>query len=125
LFRDSRPRKVGVVKTGQERSMSLRWALVGLLVMGTGVGCANSKGGRAEEGNEVKMSLDQVPAAAREALVREANGASITTVDREDGKNGPVYEADVMMNGKNWEIKVSGEGKVLSKKLDPEGEEKK
>jgi hypothetical protein len=24
------------------------------------------------------------------------------------------------MNGKNWEIKVDGNGKLLSKKLDPE-----
>jgi uncharacterized membrane protein YkoI len=98
---------------------SARWALVGMVVLGAG--CANShKSESEEEGNEVKMTLDQVPPAAREALVREANGATITTVDREDNKGKTVYESDVMMNGKNWEIKVDGNGKLVSKKLDPE-----
>jgi hypothetical protein len=96
--------------------------MIGLVALGTGCANSNSKHGKeeAEEGNEVKMTLDQVPPAAREALQREAKGAAITTVDREDGKNGPVYETDVLMNGKNWEIKVDGNGKLLSKKLDPE-----
>lgn len=105
--------------------MTLRVALAGIVALGTVAGCT-SKGGQEEgEENEVKMTLDEVPAAAREALVREANGATISTVDREEGKRGPIYETDVVMNGKNWEIKVSADGKVLSKRLDPEGNEKK
>jgi len=43
-------------------------------------------------------------------------------VDKEEDKGKVIYEADVMVNGKNWEIKVDQEGKVVSKKLDPEGE---
>ena len=100
--------------------MRLHWAILGVMVLGAG--CAHSARDReeAEEGNEVKMTLDQVPPAAREALVREANGATITTVDREDHNGKTVYETDVMAGGKNWEIKVDENGKLVSKKLDPE-----
>lgn len=97
-------------------SMKMTWLMVGALSLAAG--CAHK--GEDEE-NEVKMRLDEVPPAARSALEREAGGAAITTVDREQAKGGGnVYETDVMMNGKNWEIKVDETGKLVSKKLDPE-----
>jgi uncharacterized membrane protein YkoI len=75
---------------------------------------------RRDNENEVKMSLDQVPPAAWDGLVREAGGATITTVDREEQNGTTVYEADVILGGKNWEIKVDEAGNLVSKKLDPE-----
>ena len=54
--------------------------------------------------------------------MRESNNATITTVDREDRHGKTVYEADAMINGKNWEIVVDGSGKVISRKLDEESE---
>lgn len=104
--------------------MKARWIFSMVAAAGLVVGCSNmmhhEKEG--EEGNEVKMSLDQVPPAVRATLQREAQGASITTVDKEEDKGKTIYEADVMLNGKNWEIKVDQDGKVVSKKLDPENE---
>ena len=75
-----------------------------------------------EEANEVKMSLDQVPAPVRATLTREANGATIKTVDKEEQHGKTIYETDVMSGGKNWEIKVDENGKLISKKLDNEEE---
>jgi hypothetical protein len=78
------------------------------------------------EGDEVKMSINDIPVPARESLMREAPGATITTVDKETKKDGTVvYEADAMIEGKNWEIVVDGNGKVIKKKLDEESGEKK
>lgn len=78
-----------------------------------------------EEANEVKMSIDQVPSAVRMTIEREANGAMVKHVDMEQNKAGKtVYETDVMMDGKNWEIRVAPDGKLLSKKIDNEEDEK-
>ena len=90
-------------------------ALAGLTLAGPG--CAHSNKEEAEE-KEVKMSLDEVPPAAREGLLREANGATIATVDKEDDHGKVVYEADIQSGGKNWEIKVDPEGKLVSRRRD-------
>jgi uncharacterized membrane protein YkoI len=99
------------------------WVVIGAMAVCTG--CAHKGKGDAEakERNEVKMRPEEVPPAVRSALEREAGGASITTVDKEMSGGRTVYETDVMMNGKNWEIKVDENGKLLSKKLDPEENE--
>jgi uncharacterized membrane protein YkoI len=97
--------------------------VAGLMV----VGCSHMHHEKedGEEGNEVKMTIDQVPPAVRAALQREAQGGTIKTVDKEEDHGKTVYETDVMINGKNWEIKVDGEGKVVGKKVDnEEGEER-
>src|SRR4029079_17016683 len=78
----------------------------------------------AEEKNEVKMSIDNVPAEVRASLMKEAHGAAIKTVDTEDRNGQTVYEADAMVNGQNWEIIVDPTGKVFSKKVDNEADEK-
>jgi hypothetical protein len=70
------------------------------------------------EENETKVTLDQVPLPAREALKREAQGAPITTVDKEDHNGQIIYETDVTINGKNVEIKVDPDGKLISKKTE-------
>jgi len=88
---------------------SMLIALVAGLML---VGCAHKE----VEENEVKMTLDQVPPAVRDALKREAQGAPITAVDKEDHNGKTIYETDVTINGKNIEIKVDPDGKVVSKK---------
>ena len=106
-----------------------RWMLAAVLGAGVAVtGCANMHGHHGDEedeGDEVKISLNQVPAAARATLEREANGAAISSVDKETKDGKVVYETDVMLNGHNWEIKVDPDGKLIHKKIDEEEGEKK
>ena len=106
-------------------SMKFHTFALGLAVIAGSVGC-NHMNNQSEENeeNEVKMTLDQVPAAAREGLQREAGGATITQVDKEEVKGKTGYEIDVMKDGKNWEIIVDENGKLMSKKLDEERGEK-
>ena len=96
---------------------------IGLLAAILILGCSHANKEK-EEGNEVAVTMDQVPPAARDALKREAGGAAITKIDKETSGGKTVYETDVMINGKNWEIKVDEAGNVVSKKLDNEEEEK-
>jgi hypothetical protein len=43
-------------------------------------------------------------------------------VDKETDDGKTVYEADVTLNGHNYEIRVAPDGTLISKKLDEEGE---
>ena len=75
-----------------------------------------------EEAGEVKVKFDQVPAAAQKTLTEEAKGAKIDEVDKESDGGKTIYEADVKINDKNYEIKVAEDGTLVSKKLDAEEE---
>ena len=104
--------------------MTHKWAL--LVLVGLGLGCSDMKmhEGKDEEDNETKVAIADVPAPVRDTLTKESGGATIASVDKEMGKHGVCYEADAMMNGKNYEIKVMPDGTLISKKLDPEDDEK-
>jgi hypothetical protein len=107
--------------------MNKRWVIVVLAGLAAGCACMKKMGHKeAEEGEgkEMKMSIDQVPGPVRDTLMREAGGAKITSVDQEDHHGKMIYETDVMMNGKNYEIKVDADGTLLCKKLDMEEGEK-
>jgi hypothetical protein len=104
----------------------MRWTAF-LLAAVLASGCASMKKKSAEkeeEGDEVKMALADVPVAVRDTLTREAGGAKIESVDKEEKNGQTIYETDVMSGGKNWEIKVDASGKLISKTEDNEAEEK-
>jgi hypothetical protein len=92
---------------------------------GLGLVCVASMQVRAgekdKEEDEVKVTLDQVPAAVKATLQKEAGDAKIKDVDK-TGKI--VYEIDVMIGKNNYEIKVADDGTLISKKLDDEEDEK-
>lgn len=101
-------------------------AALAALVLFVG-GCANldrNGGGDDEDSdaNEVKMTMDQLPASAREGLTREAGtGATIGEVEREEENGRTVYEADATAaDGTKWEITVDESGKLLEREKDDE-----
>ena len=104
--------------------MIRHWFLAGLASLSLAIAGCSMMHHKEKEENEVKMSISDVPAAVQATLKTASNGATIKTVDKEmkDGKT--VYEADAMIDGKNYEILVSEDGKLISKKLDNEDEEK-
>jgi hypothetical protein len=89
-------------------------------------GCAMVRGEDDEnEQSEVKVKIEDVPAQVKATLMREADGQEIKTVDKETVKGGKtVYEADVKIDGTNYEINVAPDGKLISKKIDQEEDEK-
>ena len=101
-------------------------AALAALVLAVG-GCTNldrNGGGDDEDSdaNEVKMTMDQLPDAARTGLTREAGtGATIGEVEREQENGQTVYEADVTAaDGTKWEVTVDESGKLLEKEKDDE-----
>jgi uncharacterized membrane protein YkoI len=79
---------------------------------------------QADEKNEhhTPVSLDQIPKAAREGLLREAAGAPILDVMTEPENGQTVYEAHVRQAGQLIGIEVDASGKLLKK--EPEKSEK-
>jgi hypothetical protein len=101
--------------------------ILGLITCGLILGGCNMVRGEDEdkEDHEVKVKIEDVPAPVKETLMKEAEGQSITSVDKETTKNGKtVFEADVKLNGHNYEINVAPDGTLISKKLDEEENEK-
>jgi hypothetical protein len=96
--------------------------------MAAGVLGGTSLGLRAaeEEGKEVHIKFNDAPEAVQKTLTAEARGAKIDGVDKETMKDGKeIYEADAVIDGTNYEIQVSPDGKLISKKIDKEEDEKK
>jgi len=114
--------------------MSKRWIQVALMALGLAgtaalsVRAADTAKKDAQEqkenGKEVKVTLDQVPAAVKDTLQKEVGKGTITDIDKETEDGKTIYEADVTIDEKNWEIKVGEDGKLISKKLDEEHDEK-
>ena len=102
--------------------MKLKWTWIGLLVLAAGCTQMRShkESDEGDEQNEVKMSINDVPAPVRQTLSQQDNGASIKHVDRETSNGKLVYEADVVQNGQNMEIKVDPSGQIVSKRVDNE-----
>ena len=72
------------------------------------------------ETDEVRVSLDEAPPEVKATLVREAQCAKLDHIDRERVNGTELFEADVVIDGKNFEIRVKPDGSLISKKLDKE-----
>ncbi len=125
-------------------SGTLLAALLGIGLIGTG--CASNcckcgmgkdgmmkhhdkdeeKGEKGEkESDETPVKLEELPAPVKDTLTKEAGTGKIGDIDKEakDGKT--QYEADVTMDGKEWELKIGDDGKLISKKMEDDKDEKK
>jgi hypothetical protein len=105
--------------------MRSRNILALLLAAGLTAGTLAVRAEEKEEGDEVKVKFDDCPAAVKATITKEAEGAKVDSVDKETDDGKTIYEADAVINGQNYEIKVYEDGKLLSKKIDNEDEEKK
>lgn len=109
--------------------MKKTWMMLGLLSLAM-CGCEMSHSGAMakdkenNEANEVKVPIEQVPAAVRATLARESGGAAIKDVDKESDEGKTIYEADAMIGAQNYEIKVAEDGTLVKKAIDNEDKEK-
>ena len=77
----------------------------------------------ADDEREEEIALEQVPAAVRETILKEAAGAKITEVERETMNGKTVYEAEFLRNGQEIEIKIAPDGTVLSREIEGEDDD--
>jgi uncharacterized membrane protein YkoI len=103
-----------------------RWLLLGLCI--TGLSAAITLTAIAKDKDkdetEVKIKLDDVPPPVKATLIQEAFGVPLTDVEKETDDGKTVYEADAKIANTPYEIKVAGDGTLISKKIDKEDDEK-
>ena len=66
--------------------------------------------------DEEEVSLDEVPKAVRATILKAAGRNKITEIEKETRGKKVVYEAEWKAGGKEIEIKIAPDGKILSKK---------
>ncbi|HUB67279.1 MAG TPA: hypothetical protein VL981_07340 [Candidatus Methylacidiphilales bacterium] len=65
------------------------------------------------------VAWGDVPAAVQSTITSNANGGTVSEVEKETKGNAVVYEADVTgSNGKKFEIKVASDGTLIKVKTD-------
>ena len=83
----------------------------------------NSDREEKHEDGEVDVTLDQVPAAVKATILKEAAGHQIEEIERETRGGQAVYEAEWKTGGKEIEIKVAPDGTLLAKEVEDDEDE--
>jgi hypothetical protein len=89
-------------------------------------GCTQQSGGTAafmDDEGEAEVALDQVPEAVMKAARAAVPGIVIEEAEREVENGVLVYELEGTANGKEYEIEVSADGKVLEIEEDDEDDD--
>jgi hypothetical protein len=73
-----------------------------------------------EDANEQKVSIDQVPAAVKATIMNEAGKGTVKEIEQETKDGKTIYGADLIIDGKKFEIKVSSDGKLIDKQEEDE-----
>lgn len=91
-----------------------RWLFAGTLALGGLGGTALAHGhGESESGS--KVTIDQLPAAARSTFEQEAKGGNIEELRSEQRAGKTIYKGEVVSNGKGTELQVSEDGTLLKR----------
>jgi hypothetical protein len=64
------------------------------------------------------ISADDLPPAVRSTLERETAGGRVVEIERVATKGKVNYTADAQIGGKNYEIVIAEDGKLVSKELE-------
>jgi len=72
---------------------------------------------------EETVSLGDLPPAVRATIEKHAGGGKITEIEKEMVKGSLVYEAEVVVNDKEFDILVSATGKYLGTEKEEEAED--
>ena len=76
------------------------------------------KEGDDEEKDEQKVSIDQVPPAVKATILGQAGNGTVKEIEQETRDGKTVYGADLIIDGKKFEIKVSSDGKLIDKQAE-------
>lgn len=105
--------------------MRKSWILLVALAAGCTANGHGNDGKEKDEGDATKVKFSEAPPAVQKTLTEQAGGVTIDTVDKEVKDGRTTYEADAVIGGTNYEIRVDADGKLIEKKVDKEEGEKK
>ncbi len=76
-----------------------------------------------DDDDEVKVKWADVPVAVQKTFEKEAPGVKIAEVEKETDDGKTTYEAEVTIDGKEYEIEVAEDGKLLERELDDDDDD--
>jgi hypothetical protein len=110
-----------------------RWILTGIVAV---VACAwtlpvsavetapaTTKKADKDEEHEVKVKLEDCPKAVQETIKKEAGTGTIEEIEKETEGGKVVYSAEVKIDGKEYDIKVGEDGKLISKEAEDDDDD--
>src|SRR5690349_2953147 len=98
--------------------MKIRNAVRSMLLAAVTVGLASVALAK-EEKKDQTVEWKDVPAAVQKTIMANANGGTVSKVEKETKKGKTVYEADVKgTNGSELEIKVAENGDLIKAKAE-------
>ena len=76
-----------------------------------------------DDEKEERVKLADCPKAVQKTLKRESRGGKIEEIvrEKEDGK--VIYEAEIELDGKDYEVEVAEDGTLLSKVLEDDDDD--
>jgi hypothetical protein len=77
----------------------------------------------ADDVSEEAVKLTDCPKAVQKTLKRESRGGKIVEIEKEVEDGETIYEAEVMIDGKEYDIEIASDGTLLSKELEDEEED--
>jgi hypothetical protein len=102
-----------------------RPTLLALMVVSSAVclGCAALAIEEAQESKEEKVKLEDCPQAVQDTLKKASAGGKIEEIEKETEDGKVVYEAEVVIEGDEYEVKVAEDGKLLGKTLEDDDDD--
>ena len=85
-----------------------------MLFAGLSLGWAEDE----KEDEEQTIELSECPKAVQKTFKQEANGSEILEITKEEEGGETVYEAEVEIDGKEYEIEVAEDGTLLEKEVE-------
>ena len=71
-----------------------------------------------ENEQEEIVTLEQLPPAVRKTLQRESTGGTIGEIEKETKQGRVIYAADVMLDGRKYEVEIAANGILIKKELE-------
>lgn len=67
---------------------------------------------------ETTVTMNDLPPAVRATLEKEIAGGKISEIEKETKGGKVVYSADAKIDGKEYEIAIAEDGKLISKEIE-------
>lgn len=98
------------------------WKLICLMAIACLAVCIGAVATMQTVDRESVVSIEQVPAAAKAALLAQAQGGTINEIEVEVENGQTIYEAEVIIEGREVDIRVAADGTLLGTETEDDDE---
>ena len=105
-----------------------QWRLLAVAMLGLlGVGCSAGPLGALARGDDdegaVEVKLEDCPKAVQDTIKQEAGSGKIEEIEKETENGRTLYEAEVVIGGKTYELTVGEDGTLIGKEAEEDDED--